>query len=543
VYVEGGGVTGVPNGLILSEPSIDTLILEAPSPKPTTQPPISLCTGATSPALTATGTNLKWYSSATGGTALAAAPIPATTTPGTTSYFVTQTTNGCESLREEIKVTVTSTPTIAATANATKPLSICAGTNVTLGATDGFMSYEWKGPRGYTNTTRSSQLTAPVSGTYSITGVSTCGTARDSVVVTVNPIPVPNARTEKSSYIVNESIRLFAEGGGTYAWTGPNGFISTQQNPTIASATLTMSGEYTVKVTTAGCEATGKVTVSVSNQPVTGIINVTATPAVVCPGANVSVSFVKQPSNSVGIFNVFLINSAGQKIGGSLASGAGSPLSVRIPDATPAGANYQLQVEVSDAIKAQSGPVTVQQRASAQMLSPRGDTSVVFRKAGDNLNVRVRVQGSGPFTLNFSGGSRTVRNAGDTTLSFRIENETTFTFQGVTGACGVGALSGVQSARISLKRVVAVEQDSLGRPAVTVYPNPAAHKLTIQLRDNLSTNVTTEVRMFDLKGSVVKKVTFRNLQHDWDISSLPSGFYVVEVIRTETRHTFNIRKE
>ncbi len=342
---------------------------------------------------------------------------------------------------------------------------------------------------------------------------------------------------------MNESIRLFAEGGGAYAWTGPNGFTSTQQNPIIANAAVVMSGEYTVKVITAGCEATGKVTVSVSTQPVTGVTGVTVTPGAVCPGANVSVSFNKEPNNGVGIFNVFLADAASQKIGSSLVSGAGSPLTVRIPNSTPAGSNYRLLVEVSDAVKAQSGALTVLQRATAQMLSPRGDTSVVFRKAGDNLNVRVRVQGSGPFTLNFSGGSRTVRNAGDTTLSFRIENETTFTFQGVTGACGAGTLSGVQSAGIALKRVVAVEEDSLAGPVVSVFPNPVATKLTVQIKDNTPTAHLTKLRLFDGRGSEVKSVSFRNLQYYWDISSLPSGYYIVEVLRNESRYTFKIRKD
>jgi hypothetical protein len=449
------------------------------------------------------------------------------------------------SLENSDVFTVTSTPVITATANGLKSLSVCSGAPVTLTSSNGFTMYSWKGPAGYTNSSQSPMLTSTIPGYYIVTGTSSCGTAKDSIQLSINQIPNAVDATNRTSYVSGETIQLKAPSGTgyTYAWTGPNGFMSTLQNPTIANAAVGMSGNYVVTVKANGCEAKNELMITVSNQPVTGITTVSANPGVVCPGANVSVSFVKQPSNGVATFNVFLTNSTGQKIGGSLGSGAASPLSVRIPDATPAGADYRLQVEVSDAVKAQSGALTVLQRASAQMISPRGDTSVVFRKAGDNLNVRVRVQGSGPFTLNFSGGSRTVRNAGDTTLSFRIENETTFTFQGVTGACGAGTLSGVQSSRISLKRVVAIEADSLGRPAVTVFPNPAAHKLTIQLRDNLPTNVTTEVRMFDLKGSVVKKVTFRNLQHDWDISSLPSGFYVVEVVRAETRHTFKIRKE
>src|SRR5699024_6593592 len=39
----------------------------------------------------------------------------------------------------------------------------------------------------------------------------------------------------------------------TYAWTGPNGFASSDQNPTIANATLAMAGTYSVTITVDGC--------------------------------------------------------------------------------------------------------------------------------------------------------------------------------------------------------------------------------------------------------------------------------------------------
>ena len=55
--------------------------------------------------LTATGTNLMWYTVPTGGTGSSIAPTPLTNTVGTTSYYVSQNT-GCEGPRSEIKVIV-----------------------------------------------------------------------------------------------------------------------------------------------------------------------------------------------------------------------------------------------------------------------------------------------------------------------------------------------------------------------------------------------------------------------------------------------------
>ena len=68
--------------------------------------PVEYCVGETATALTATGDNLLWYTSEKGGTGEATAPIPGTANAGSTTHYVSQTTNGCESERAEIVVTV-----------------------------------------------------------------------------------------------------------------------------------------------------------------------------------------------------------------------------------------------------------------------------------------------------------------------------------------------------------------------------------------------------------------------------------------------------
>lgn len=63
----------------------------------------------------------------------------------------------------------------------------------------------------------------------------------------------------------------------SYQWTGPNGFSSTQQNPTLNAVTVPMSGVYSVSTTAAnGCIATAHVSLQVRNNPV---INVAVIPA------------------------------------------------------------------------------------------------------------------------------------------------------------------------------------------------------------------------------------------------------------------------
>ncbi len=91
------------------------------TPAPTVSSPVNYTVGATASALTAIGTNLKWYAAASGGTALASAPVPSTSVAGTTSYFVSQTLNNCEGPRAELKVMIagcsTPAPTVSSPVN------------------------------------------------------------------------------------------------------------------------------------------------------------------------------------------------------------------------------------------------------------------------------------------------------------------------------------------------------------------------------------------------------------------------------------------
>ncbi|OAV43162.1 hypothetical protein A3850_001025 [Lewinella sp. 4G2] len=62
-----------------------------------------------------------------------------------------------------------------------------------------------------------------------------------------------------------EDIALMASGGTSYAWSGPGGYTSTDQNPTLTATMVAMSGTYTVTVTdTDNCTATATTDVVVN---------------------------------------------------------------------------------------------------------------------------------------------------------------------------------------------------------------------------------------------------------------------------------------
>ena len=156
---------------------------------PTVTTPVEYCQGATATALTATGSNLKWYTVASGGTELPAAPIPSTATVGSTTYYVSQTTT-CESPRAAIVVTIKETPA-APTIGSNSP--ICQGQTLNLTAsTISGATYAWTGTL-YTNATQNPSIanaTPNNAGTYTVTAtVNGCTSTAGTVTVVVNAIP------------------------------------------------------------------------------------------------------------------------------------------------------------------------------------------------------------------------------------------------------------------------------------------------------------------------------------------------------------------
>ncbi len=82
--------------------------------------------------------------------------------------------------------------------------------------------------------------------------------------------------TSNSPVCIGKTLELKASGGTNYSWIGPNGFTSTDQNPTIINATAINSGEYSCLITgTGGCDDTKKITVVIGDieAPVPDIIN------------------------------------------------------------------------------------------------------------------------------------------------------------------------------------------------------------------------------------------------------------------------------
>jgi hypothetical protein len=168
------------------------------------------------------------------------------------------------------------TPTISINTAST---TVCSGNSVTFTATatnaGASPAYQWKvngtnvGTNSNTYTT--STLLNNSSVTCTLTSSSACNTVNpvtsNAIVMTVNTAPAAPVASSNTPVSLNGTLNLYAStiSGATYAWTGPNGFSSTNQNPVLPNATMSMAGTYSVVASIGGCSSPAGTTVVVIN--------------------------------------------------------------------------------------------------------------------------------------------------------------------------------------------------------------------------------------------------------------------------------------
>ena len=184
-------------------------------------------------------------------------------TPGTYNVTVTDGSSTHCTGTGQGTLTVNPNPTVTVA-----PVTVCASavpTNLTAVASGGTGPYTfaWTGPGGFTAT--GNPISVSTAGTYNVTvtdGSSTLCTGTGSGTLTLIPNPVVTA-TGGDISCVQDCVQLGASStpsSVTYSWTGPNGFTSTLQNPTVCD-----SGTYnvTATTTTGGCTGTASAHVSI----------------------------------------------------------------------------------------------------------------------------------------------------------------------------------------------------------------------------------------------------------------------------------------
>lgn len=239
---------------------------------PTVVSPLNLCIGATASALTATGTNLKWYSAATGGTGSSTAPTPSTTSLGSTNYYVSQSSSfNCESPRAVLTVNVQPLPVVTISSLSPYGFIYCEALTVTLKAiAPAATSFQWKFAGTNIAGATADTIAAGMTGNWGVTVTSVYGCKAQTEVYVRQDTTRPPVLSPSEAKICKEgSVLLTAHPGFVtylFEWMkdgSPLGSATLKENLKNASA----AGSYYVIVTNNyGCIDTTNVSV-VTNYP------------------------------------------------------------------------------------------------------------------------------------------------------------------------------------------------------------------------------------------------------------------------------------
>ncbi len=182
---------------------------------PTATTPVNYCQNATATALTASGTNLLWYTVATGGTGSATAPTPVTTTAGSTTYYVSQT-SGCESVRLPVVVNITA---ILAAPAVTSPVSYCQNVTATALIATGTNLTWYNAATGGTGSATAPTPSTTVAGTtnYYVSQKNNCGeSTRTPISVIVNATPAAPSALNVTAVTTNTAVLNWGTAAGNF---------------------------------------------------------------------------------------------------------------------------------------------------------------------------------------------------------------------------------------------------------------------------------------------------------------------------------------
>jgi gliding motility-associated-like protein len=220
----------------------------------------AICVGETTPLSALGGLSFSWSPTTNLDNSTIATPIASPI--ATTTYTVTVTDGNNCSNTDDVVITVNQLPA----ANAGLDATACLNENYIMGASGG-VSYVWSPTTGLSDANSAAPVATPAATTtytVTVTDANNCVNT-DQMVLTINPLPTPNAGVDQS-VCLGLSANLTVIGGVSYAWVPAN----TLDNAAIANpvATPAATTTYTVTVTDANnCSATDTILIRVDPLP------------------------------------------------------------------------------------------------------------------------------------------------------------------------------------------------------------------------------------------------------------------------------------
>lgn len=281
----------------------ETITVKDISLIPIVTTPITYCQFATAVPLKATGINLLWYTTPTGGVGSSTAPTPNTSVPNTTIYYVSQTIAGqCESPRVALTVTVHPMP---GEPGVITPVDLCKGATASpLTATGTGLLWYTTSTGGTGSPAAPTPSTANVITTNYYVSQTTNGCEGPRAVITVNVNDKPVAPTVVTpvGYCKNQAAQPLEATGSQLLWytvaTGGTGSPVTPIPSTTATGTTIY---YVSQSNSCGESPRASITVNVFPGP---SATITYSPSSLCNSSTAAAVPVAITGDKTGSFSI-----------------------------------------------------------------------------------------------------------------------------------------------------------------------------------------------------------------------------------------------
>ena len=502
--------------------------------------PLTLCQFAAPQTVSATGENLTWYNM--DGNKFDSAPTISPTKSESFSLSVSQTINGCESPKATLPVRIVAAPvpTVAQPVN-----TVCQGTAAQpLSATG--ISLKWTDPAGNVTTTPPTPATQqattnPDGDTYYVTQtVNGCESPRVAIRVVVQTLPTLSVTAPATINLgIEVPLKLTFTGAGPYQYKLSNGLTGTATKDTTIQVLAEKTTTYQVSEVSNQC-GTGKpgsspaVTVAVQ---VPTIQTLPLTSATVCAGSNLPVAFTTTGTFNPGsVFKLQIAKAEGDSTKVPFTDLEGLPVNGQITGVIPGNATagtYWVRAVATNPKIPIIGSISATRLIVRQLpAATLAGTQRIFE--GQPASLSVVFSGDGPWTFAYRDSSATGVGSGQlvTTaanphvLTVRPLRTTSYVLTSVRNGCGVGTLT-ARTVVVTVDPLLGVEDPSL-TDAVSVYPVPAVSTLTLTIR-GFSAVQPAHVTLTDATGRVMNQQEIRQASSDLNLSTYPTGTYILNV--------------
>jgi hypothetical protein len=460
-----------------------------------------------------------------------------------TNFYVSQSLEGCEGDRAELRVTVKTTPMPATT----EALEYCQNATATpLTATGSSLKWYRNATGGESQATPFTPFTAVV-GNYSFfvtqTGDNGCESPRREIKITIKSLPSATVSGTTSISLGQSAVVSIAfTSSGPWKYTLSTGETGeTTNNPTRITVSPRTTTTYVVTSVSNACGEGTPIGSAIVTVRIPTISTGNPNTANLCAGRSFRVPF--QASGDFVTGNAFVTQIATSNTSSAFITipsvREGNEIVATVPDTTRGG-NYFVRVIGASPqfqILGSVSPVTITVRGlpTAEL---QGTTTIL---QGESATLTIRLTGDSPWNISYNNGSRDTlftTSVNPYAIVVRPAATTTYTMVSVSNACGAGRTSG--SARIQVDPILGLEP-SLSAQWITAYPNPTQTRLLVELPT--SSSGTSHLTVSDLGGRLVHEQHTAQAVAEIDLSTQPAGMYLLRVAQGSRSTVLKIIKE